>query len=596
VTEVAEFERRYLERASGALGGAALDAISLARDPEPRGRLAAGWWSRADLAGVMVLPNPWDDRSGIERFERACWDVTNDVLASLAPRLDEVHDERLGFEGWQLVLAPWLLHLVSGLADRRLFLLAARHCAPGVPVLAGPASGPPADMAEAVEAIRTTTGNARLLTAAAEAMGLPAKPGPDARPTAAGAVAGAGPGIATRAALLARGAAGRLLLGGERGRRVVVVGHADVSLRQALALRRAVRGLRISQAPGIPAQQPPLDPGLRASLFGGEPRDAAAVTAPGTEGLAELTNALLPQLLPRSVLEGFSDLDRAALEDYGAPSGVVVGNYAAKEAENLYLARCAAAGQRLWFAQHGGFYFQGRANAQERLELRPGSTFISWGSKGPGVAAAGSPRLARLAGTHRGGDLLMLVEALHPPDTYVIRFASTPLGNQQHEQSQLLAAFVENLSAARAAARLKRFPAFYGAAEAPRPSALEGLASDGPSGARSAAAWMRSSRMAVLAYPDTPFVEAMAIGVPTVGLWNPERWELRPEAADVFGALAAAGVVHHDPASAAAHVESVWTAPAAWWDSAEVAAARALFLDRFGRGSGWLEGWAAALG
>ena len=50
-----------------------------------------------------------------------------------------------------------------------------------------------------------------------------------------------------------------------------------------------------------------------------------------------------------------------------------------------------------------------------------------------------------------------------------------------------------------------------------------------------------------MTYPDTPFIEAMAIGVPTIGLWDPGLWEMRADAAPHFDRLERLGVVHSDP-------------------------------------------------
>src|SRR5690606_33519411 len=121
-----------------------------------------------------------------------------------------------------------------------------------------------------------------------------------------------------------------------------------------------------------------------------------------------------------------------------------------------------------------------------------------------------------------------IVEWMAPPAPHLTDFSSVPQANQGYEVAVRLAEMVERVELDRRLLVLKRFPTHFGNEE--RPAQLEGLATKGPSRSASAAEWMRRSRVAVISYPDTPFIEAMAIGVPTIGLWNPELWEMRDDA------------------------------------------------------------------
>ena len=297
-------------------------------------------------------------------------------------------------------------------------------------------------------------------------------------------------------------------------------------------------------------------------------------------------------LLPRSLLEGFDQIRSESRRRYGRPLPALVGNYSIDETQNEFLGRCRAAGRRLAFAQHGGFYLQSPVNAQERLELQPGSTFLSWGGRGPGAVPTPNPHLERLRGSHRGGTRITIVEPLEPPDVFVLRFAGHPLANQGYEAARMLAELVERLPPTRRAnVVLKRFPNVLGSAA--RPAVLEALPSDGPAGG--AAAWMAASRLAVIPYLDTPLIESIVIGTPTVGLWNPARWSLLGELQPLFGRLRELGIVHADPAGAAAHIDAVYDNVDSWWDSAEVMKARAEFVERLAMPGDWLGAWRRAL-
>jgi putative transferase (TIGR04331 family) len=312
----------------------------------------------------------------------------------------------------------------------------------------------------------------------------------------------------------------------------------------------------------------------------------------GDDPLERLAGALMPNLLPISLLEGFGEVRRQSRRRYGEAVNVLVGNYSTDEVQNEFLGRCRAAGRRFAFAQHGGMYLQSPVNAQERLEIEPGARFLSWGGAGDGIVPTPNPYLERLRDSHRGGTRITLVEALEPPDAYVLRFAGHPLGNQGYETAHMLAELVTALPAPRRAhLALKRFPNVLGPPS--RPAVLEALPYDGPPGG--AAARMATSRLAVIPYLDTPFVEAMVIGTPTLGLWNPAHWPLRIELEPLFERLARAGIVHADPGSAAAHIDGVYDDVASWWERGDVVEARGAFVERFAVSGDALSAWADRL-
>ena len=153
----------------------------------------------------------------------------------------------------------------------------------------------------------------------------------------------------------------------------------------------------------------------------------------------------------------------------------------------------------------------------------------------------------------------------------------------------MLAELVERLpQARRAQVALKRFPNVLGPAA--RPAVLQALPADGPPGG--AAAWMAASRLAVIPYLDTPLIESMVIGTPTVGLWNPVRWPLLRELEPLFARLRELGIIHTDPAAAAAHIDAVYDEVALWWDSAELVRARTEFVERLAIPGDWPAAWA----
>lgn len=594
-----EFEAAYGDRAvewaaERGSGHAVLlgDAV-----PPDAGRVLAGWWCADDRPDAkLVLPNPWDERAGVAIMERHCWEVTESLVRRLSPLLDRLHGP-CGERFWHLVLGPWLLLLVSGIADRHLFIKTAALLEPGGTALGVPGHEVPATMGESVQRLRHPLGNAALMSLLAPAQGLRVRALGDSNADDAArshsslrremaAQALRDPRYA--ASLLADvgvARASRLVTGRDRGRRVVIVGKSGLHGLDELALLRRVPGLRFPRGTPDLGEMPVADSAIR---------DALPAPVAGDCELETAVLTVLPAAMPRSVLEGFEIVRAASRRGYGASASVVVGNYSADETQNEFIARCEARGGRLAFAQHGGFYGQSEVHAQERLEIRPGSEFWSWGPRPePEARQVASPWTARLRDTHEGGDSIMLIEGVHPPDRYVLRFASTPLGNQALHEADRLERLVQSAGRSRVRMVLKRYPTQ--AEEAARPPALGALPSDGPRGAHGASGWMQRAAIAVVAYPDTPFIEALVIGVPTIGLWDPALYEWRPDARDLVLALGEARIVFADPEAAARHLDAVADDPGAWWRSRETTVARARFLERFAPVGGWLSDWSTQL-
>jgi putative transferase (TIGR04331 family) len=90
-------------------------------------------------------------------------------------------------------------------------------------------------------------------------------------------------------------------------------------------------------------------------------------------------------------------------------------------------------------------------------------------------------------------------------------------------------------------------------------------------------------RCRLFVYPcnSTGFLETLAHNIPTLIFWNPTYFELRDSAKPYFSMLAAAGVFHTDPESAARHVNDVWSEVGAWWKTPVVQDARAAFCDQY---------------
>ncbi len=89
---------------------------------------------------------------------------------------------------------------------------------------------------------------------------------------------------------------------------------------------------------------------------------------------------------------------------------------------------------------------------------------------------------------------------------------------------------------------------------------------------------MHSSRLTVINYISTSYLEALIADIPTIILWNQDAYFLEDKYKGFFDDLVEVQVVHTDPVEEAHFVEQVKDNPEKWWHSSKVQHARREFL------------------
>ena len=587
---VAEFETGFVERARAETDAVGAEAIlSGRRASAGMSAVLGGWWCRpGEETAVRVLPNPWDDRDAVALYDEYSFQLARGYARALGRALEVRFETGHPSAYWELLLEPWLHLTLSQLLDRALFVRAAHELAPAAPFVVEGALAVPATMWETTNAQLTDRWNALLVGELARAAGhstTMASHSVDGVGTAE-PVPRASPEPAAIGAL--RALARRLTLGAPQARRLALLGAHGLRLREIVALNRALGGVRPARGSArVEPYEPAPDESSARAQLGRATREGVATGLP--------IEVLLPRLLPRSLLEDYRSLVAQSEAQFGPSCAILDGSYSFMDAENEFVARSKAAGHRIAEIQHGGASLSLRSHPHSRFVAGPDSHFDRFFAWGPaeGGETLPHPRVEELRDTHRGGDSVVIVEMLLPPQNQLLRFETMPLANQVYTELDRLATFVEAVGPARAHLVLKRFPGLVAAAE--RPDVLAGLPVAESRRRRTAVAWMQASRVAVLAYPDTPFIEAMLIGVPTIGLWGTNLWNWKDDAKGPFEALEAAGVVFSDPHAAAVTLGEVYERAGEWWAQPAIQDARQLFLDRFAAGGDWLPAWTSAL-
>jgi putative transferase (TIGR04331 family) len=93
------------------------------------------------------------------------------------------------------------------------------------------------------------------------------------------------------------------------------------------------------------------------------------------------------------------------------------------------------------------------------------------------------------------------------------------------------------------------------------------------------------SRVVVLTYNATTFLETLSLNIPTIIYWDTGQWELSDEGIPYFDELKSVGIFHETPVSAAAKIEDVWDDIEKWWMQDELQTVVRKFVHNYARTS-----------
>lgn len=313
----------------------------------------------------------------------------------------------------------------------------------------------------------------------------------------------------------------------------------------------------------------------------------------GGDEFGRICSAVLPQLFPTALLEGYSDAVRQARRAFpNAPRAIVTAQAQYNEIFSQWAAAHQERGVPTAIEQHGGHYGTDLTELAEDQEIRSADRYFTWGwTRKECDTAVPMPALKLVPWKKRrlgkqNGDLLAVYDAGH---RYPYRIYSVPIAGQRLDDNQLQLSLLESLPVSlRKALRLRIHPVPDGYGFREKIAALGFAAQLDKSRTLMEAA--KNARLCIAANNSTSMLELLVSGVPTLVFYDTRLAEVREEAAPYFQALERVGILFNDPQKLAAKIASVWNDPLAWWNTDEVARAHVAFANRFCAGT---ENWAA---
>lgn len=311
----------------------------------------------------------------------------------------------------------------------------------------------------------------------------------------------------------------------------------------------------------------------------------------------EALGPIMEALLPLSLDDRIGEVIARFQDERHVPGRVRIGaldGYNDRQKVEIGLAK--SAGERLIQTQHGGYYGVLRAHPIViHIEYRE-DAFLSWGftrqnDVSEGILPSPAPMLSAIKGRHRGGKRYLFVGTDIQFDN--IHLTTRPRGPAWFDYAAWKTDFLTALPEAVRDAIDYR-PDFRVKNDIDDIAIVEAAAPAMKLATGNIVERLLRSKAVILDHPGTTMNQCFAADAPTVCFWNPKDWTLDEAAEPFFDELRHVGILHDEPAAAAAHIARIDGDVAGWWSSPEVVAARRNWSRQFARASRlWLLEWIA---
>jgi putative transferase (TIGR04331 family) len=545
-------------------------------------------WEKLDYE---VLPYHWDDRKQLYEDYKYLDRIYEKKLEEMAGQLNSFHDVSYSNRYWRIILGPWLHLFIEILFDRYLSIRAAIDSGKvknvWVPSIPANSIVPLDYLYYKSRFCVADDYNLFLYGRIIEALGeIPYQTKPVTSSTSSTDDFLKDPTVVFDKTFIQKLMLVYSKTIPERWIKFVFV-NSYLKPKNLVYLQLALGQLPYLYSPFVVSVDAPAESTSRKKLFLPE----------GENQFEVLLNSLIPEQIPRVYLEGYSRMNLRSLEAFPKHPRVIFttnGLYS-YEGFKFWAAHHIERGVKLAGAPHGGHSGTGVWSVNESHEHKVADRYYTWGWEDPAqakIAPLTSGQLIGMDGKIRpdteGG--ILLVANSFPRYSYSL--VSMPVGPQVLDYIKDMEAFCGAVSKKVFDLLLLRlYPMERGWKEAMR------WAESNPSlnlyqGRSSIYKQMNKSRLAIVTYIGTCYLETFAGNYPTILFWGPKYNEIRPSAKPYFDNLRQVGILHDSPESAAEKVNEIYLDPLSWWSSSQVQEAKDKFCDQFARTSKtWRAQW-----
>jgi putative transferase (TIGR04331 family) len=535
-----------------------------------------------------VLPYHWNDRERVYKDYQYLNELYERLLPDLVKQLNETHHTDHSLQYWRIVIGPWFEFFIQVLYDRYLSIHLASQSGKVTTTWVPDFEKHqfvPNDFTEFGENACNDSYNQILYAQLIKAMGvftcesknLPLKQGLKIyQPSCINPV--------KKAARSILRLYGKLIP--DNWNRVIMVATYLPPL-DLLRLQTMLGQLPYPISPAIPTRNCKINIEMREKIF----------LPAGENQFESLLRRFTSSHMPKVYLEGYSEMHKNSISAFPRfPQTIFTANgLMQNEGFKFWAANQTERGTKIIATQHGGHYGTGLWSTIESHEIKASSQYITWGWKSeenptvmPGVSGQLSCMANKIKSTPQGA-ILWITMAL---PRYSYSMYSVPSGPQMFDYISDQEGFWSATSPEVRELLLLRLPLYDRGFNEKRRWHDFAPTLKTCTGKLTMVQQLNKSRLCIVTYNATSFLETLAANFPIIVFWNPDHSDLRKSAKPYFEKLIQAGILYSDPKSAAEKVNEIYQNPLSWWLSPSIQAAREEFCHQFAKTSkSWRTTW-----
>lgn len=253
-------------------------------------------------------------------------------------------------------------------------------------------------------------------------------------------------------------------------------------------------------------------------------------------------------------------------------------------------------GGRWISSQHGGSYGQLLSFPYGKFEYEAAGEFITWGWEHKHIYNAAfyalpSPMLSRLKKHKETEDSIIFVSSIEYAYRHRLQTYFEPETVADYVRNKKM--FFEHLE--KNILEKVRYRSCYHKYSSPQELEIinKMLSMDRILNNSKLTGFLFRTRLAVIDYPSTAFLEALVMNTPTILYYDPGDVAYCEAAEPYFDKLCSVGILHDSGQAAAKKVNEIWADVSGWWSSADLQRVKNDFCFRFARSQlDWRNEWA----
>ena len=533
-----------------------------------------------------VLPYHWDDRTKYNRDYYYLDRVYEDCLVQLSDELDRINCISNGINYWRIVVGPWLRFFIDALFDRFEIIRTAGDSGIVTDTWILPftlSDWVPNGFIDFYASLNDDRWNHVIFAECIRGIGLPYSEktsGIIIKPRAVNKNLEVGKRKLFRSVLEVY----QRLIPPRFNRHVAVSPY--LSYKDVARLQFGLGQLPYLIPPSIKSCDTPVDVEKRGDLsiyLSEKPYEF-------------LIGKLIPQFLPKAYLEDYTHYYTNALTKFPKkPLTIFTANaYQGDDSFKYWAAECKKEGVPLVIGQHGGSMGIAHHAQTEDHQLKIADSFCSWGWKRTDINSISpmpSLQLSNISLSDNSKGDILLILASYP--RYFYCHYSVPVAGQflKYLKQQIL--LIARLNPqARSLIRIRLNGDEYGWDIVMR---LEdaSLGSNIDKSSDRLEARLSNCRLCFVTYNATVILQTLKANFPTIAFWDPDLFDIRPDAMPLITRLREVGILHDTVDSAAQLIDEIYDDVQKWWQGPELQDARVMFCNSYAKSSDtWIKDWA----